>query len=121
MAYTYVWPTSLPQRPLSDYSETTGVMIMRTQPDLGPSKQRRRAQRLDTLKVQFNMSTTQIEILREFVQDTIKGTIRFGFAHPRTLEVVEVRIVPQSGGSMYSTSYLLPDYWQVSLELEVLP
>lgn len=121
MAYTYVWPTSLPQRPLSTYSETTGVQIIRTQTDLGPAKQRRRAQRPDTLSVKFDMSTTQVEILREFVQDTIQGVTRFGFTHPRTLEVVEVRIVPQKDGAMYSTSYLLPEYWQVSLELEVLP
>ena len=121
MAYTYIWPTSLPQRPLDSYSETTGVMIIRTQPDLGPAKQRRRAQRPDTLNVQFNMSTAQCEILRAFIQDTLRGTTRFGFTHPRTLEVVEVRVVPQGGGEMYTTSYLLPDYWQVSLQLEVLP
>ena len=121
MAYSYIWPTSLPQRPLSDYSETTGVIVIRTQPDLGPAKQRRRAQRPDTLNVQFDMSTAQVEILRSFVQDTLRGTARFGFIHPRTLDVVEVRIVPQNDGIMYNTSYLLPDYWQVSLQLEVLP
>lgn len=120
MAYTYVWPTGLPQTPLSNYSETSGVMIMRTQSDLGPAKQRRRAQRPDTLSVQFDMSTAQVEILRAFVQDTLRGTIRFGFTHPRTLEIVEVRIVAEGGGAMYTINYLLPDYWQVSLKLEVL-
>lgn len=121
MAYTYVWPTSLPQRPLESYSETTGAMIIRTQPDLGPAKQRRRGQRPDTLSVQFNMSTSQCETLREFIQDTLRGTIRFGFTHPRTLAVVEVRVVPQGSGELYTTSYILPELWQVSLQLEVLP
>ena len=121
MAYTYIWPTSLPQRPLSNYSETTGVMVIRTQPDLGPAKQRRRAKRPDTLNVQFDMSTAQVETLRSFIQDTLRGTTRFGFTHPRTQQVVEVRVVPQGAGEMYTTSYLLPDYWQVSLKLEVLP
>lgn len=119
--YTVIWPPSLPQRPLDSYSETSGVMVIRTQPDLGPAKQRRRAQRPDTMSLQFNMSTAQVEILREFVQDTLRGTIRFGFTHPRTLAIVEVRVIPQGDGAMYSTSYLLPDYWQVSLQLEVLP
>ena len=121
MAYTYIWPTSLPQRPLDSYSETSGVHVIRTQPDLGLAKQRRRAKRPDTLNVQFNMSTAQCEILRAFIQDTLRGTVRFGFTHPRTLEVVEVRVIPQGGGEMYTTSYILPDYWQVSLQLEVLP
>ncbi len=38
MAYSYIWPSSLPQRPLNNYSETTGVMVIRTQPDLGPAR-----------------------------------------------------------------------------------
>ena len=121
MAYSYIWPPGLPQTPLSNYSETTGVIIMRTQPDLGPAKQRRRAKRPDGLNLQFNMSTAQVEILRAFIQDTLRGATRFGFTHPRTLEIVEVRVVPESDGVMYSTSYLLPNYWQVSLKLEVLP
>lgn len=121
MAYTYIWPPSLPQRPLSSYSESTGVMVIRTQPDLGPAKQRRRASRPDVLNVQFDLSTAQCETLRTFIQDTLRGTTRFGFTHPRTLQIVEVRVVPQGGGEMYTTSYILPDYWQVSLQLEVLP
>lgn len=96
-------------------------MVIRTQPDLGPAKQRRRAQRPDTMSVKFDMSTTQVETLRAFIQDTLRGTARFGFTHPRTLQVVEVRVVPQGGGEMYTTSYLLPNYWQVSLQLEILP
>lgn len=121
MAFSVIWPPSLPQRPLSNYSEKSGVMVIRTQPELGPAKQRRRAQRPDTLSLQFDMSTAQCEILRSFIQDTLRGTMRFGFTHPRTLEVVEVRIVPQGDGVMYNTAYLLPDYWQISLEMEVLP
>lgn len=119
MAYT--WPGSLPQKPLSNYSETTGVLVIRTQPDVGPAKMRRRGQRPDTLSVQYDMSTAQVETLRAFVQDTLMGTTRFEFPHPRTGSVVEVRIVPQGDGTMFTTSYLLPEYWQVSLQLEVLP
>jgi len=119
--YNFIWPTSLPQMPLDSYSETTGVSVIRTQPDSGPAKMRRRARRPDTLSVQYNMSTSQVETLRAFVQDTLRGTTRFGYTHPRTGSIVEVRIIPQGDGQMYTTSYILPDYWRVSLELEVLP
>jgi transcriptional regulator of nitric oxide reductase len=67
------------------------------------------------------MSSAQVETLREFAMDTLRGTVRFDFTHPRTLETVEVRIVPQQDGALFSLSYLLPEYWQVSLQLEVLP
>jgi hypothetical protein len=118
---SYVWPPSLPQRPLASYSETSGAIILRTQPDAGPAKMRRRGKRPDTLSVQFDMSSTQVETLREFAMDTLRGTVRFDFTHPRTLETVEVRIVPQQDGALFNLSYLLPEYWQVSLQLEVLP
>lgn len=121
MAYTYVWPTSLPSMPLNNYSETGGVLVIRTQPDLGPAKQRRRGQRSDTLSVQYNMSTTQVATLKSFIQDTLQGTMRFGYTHPRTGQVVEARVVPQQDGNMFTVSYILPDYWQVSLQLEILP
>jgi hypothetical protein len=120
MAYQYVWPPSLPQMPLNNYSENTGVIVIRTSPDAGPAKMRRRGKRPDQMSVQYNMSSAQVETLRAFIQDTLRGTIRFGYTHPRTGAVVEVRVIPQGDGQMFTTSYLLPDYWQVSLQLEVL-
>ncbi len=121
MAYTYVWPPSLPQMPLNNYSENAGAIIIRTQPDAGPSKMRRRGQRPDQLSVQYNMSTAQVETLRDFILDTLRGTTRFGYTHPRTGLIVEARVVPQGDGQLFTVAYLLPDYWQVSLQLEVLP
>lgn len=116
-----IWPSSLPQMPLDNYSETTGVLIIRTQTDAGPAKMRRRGQRSDTLSVSYNMSTTQVAALRTFVQDTLQGVLRFSYPHPRTGSAVEVRIVPQGDGNLFNTSYILPNYYQVSLQLEVLP
>jgi hypothetical protein len=121
MAYSVSWPLALPQIPLSNYSETIGVIVIRTQTDLGPAKQRRRAQRPDILSLTFNMSTTQCETLRAFVQDTLRGTMRFGFTHPRKLTVVEARIIPQGDGQMYTISYILPDFYQIALNMEILP
>lgn len=121
MAYAYIWPITLPQKPNTNYSETDGVLVLRTGMDAGPAKMRRRGSRPSTMQVTFDMSTAQVEILRTFVQDTLKGTARFGFTHPRTNEIVEVRIVPQQEGSLFSVGYILPGFWSVSLQLEVLP
>ena len=121
MAYSFIWPLSLPQAPLANYSESTGVLILRTKPDAGPAKMRRRGKRPDILNVQYNMSSDQVNTFRSFVEDSLQGTTRFGYPHPRTNDIVEVRIIPQGDGGLYSLSYLLPDYWQVSMQLEVLP
>lgn len=96
-------------------------MIIRTQPDLGLAKQRRRAQRPDVLSMAFDMSTAQCETLRVFVQDTLKGTMRFGFTHPRKLTTVEARIVPQGDGQLYGINYVMPNLWQITIQMEILP
>ena len=121
MAYSYIWPVSLPQSPQKGFVETGGVLILRTPMDSGPAKQRRRGQRPQGLQVTFIMTTAQTITLEAFVRDTIQGTARFGFIHPRLGTTVEARIVPQAEGQMYSFTYLAPGYWTVSLELEILP
>lgn len=121
MAVSYVWPVGLPQRVLTDYSEDDGALILRTPMDAGPAKLRRRGTRPSRMQVAFNMDTSQVATLRTFVLDTLKGTARFGFPHPRTGTQVEARIVPGEDGGLYSVRYLAPGKWQVSMELEILP
>ena len=121
MAYTYVWPASLPQNPQKGFSETGGVLVLRTPTDSGPAKQRRRGKSPANMQVTFMMTTEQVATFESFVEDTLRGTARYGFKHPRTSVMVEVRIVPQSGGTMYTTTYLAPGYWTVSFQLEILP
>jgi hypothetical protein len=121
MAYTYVWPGSLPQSPQKGYSETGGVLVIRTPQDSGPAKLRYRGQRPQTLNVQFIMTTDQVTILENFIKNTIKGTARFGFTHPRTGVVVETRIVPQGEGQYYTLTYLAPGFYSVDTQFEVLP
>lgn len=120
MTYSVTWPSTLPPMPLSNYSETLGIQTIRTSPDLGPSKLRRRASRPDQVQVTYNMSSLQVETLRTFVQDTLRGTIRFGWTHPRKGSVVEARFVP-SGDQYFTVSYIAPDYWAVSFTLEIMP
>ena len=121
MAYSYVWPASLPQNVFTDYSETRGALFLRSPMDAGPAKIRKRGKRPDTLSVSFAMSQSQLGTLDTFINSTIKYTARFGFPHPRLRTLVECRIVPQEDGQSYSIEYLALDRWKVSMELEVLP
>jgi len=121
MAITYVWPIGLPQMPQPSYSETGGVLILRTPMDAGPAKMRRRGIRPAVLTLTYDMTTAQVLILETFVQDTLRGTSRFGLPHPRLETQVEARIVPSSEGQLYATKYVSPNWWEVSLSAEVLP
>lgn len=121
MAYSYVWPATLPQSVQKGYTETGGVLVLRTSMDAGPAKQRRRGARSKTMQVSFLMTAAQVDTLEDFVLNTLKGTARFGFNHPRTELVAEVRIVPQQDGAMYNISYVGPGYFTVALNLEILP
>lgn len=121
MAYSYVWPPGLPQAPQKGYSEEGGVLLLRTSMDAGPAKMRRIGKKPGMLNLTFIMTTTQVATLESFVENTIKGTARFGFTHPRTGVVIEARIVPQSEGVLYSIAYLAPEYYNVSVTFEVLP
>lgn len=121
MAYTYVWPTTLPQAPQKGFSETIGALISRSPMDAGPAKMRRRGKSPNNLKVNFIMTTDQVASLQDFVEHQIMGTIRFGFPHPRLRTMVEVRIIPSGTGDLFTVTYLAPGYWTVDMQLEVLP
>lgn len=69
----------------------------------------------------FTMTPSQLVIFEDFVKNTLKGTARFGFTHPRTGSVIEARLVPQSTGDLYTISYINPIRYNVSLQMEVLP
>ena len=121
MAVAYVWPGSLPQEVRTGYTESAGMLILRTPMDAGPAKMRQRGQRPDVLKISLYMTQPQLQTLQTFAQTTLKGTARFGFPHPRTRQQVEVRIIPGDGGELYQITDFLPDQWIVSMGLEVQP
>jgi hypothetical protein len=115
------WPPTLPQVPQKGYTETGGVLVVRTPTDSGPAKMRKRGNRPQTLNMSFLMTTAQVASLETFVKTTIQGTIRFEFPHPRLGVPTEVRIVPQGEGEYYTLSYVAPGYYTTQLTLEVLP
>lgn len=115
-----VWPTSLPQVPQKGYTESLGMNIIRSQTDMGPAKQRRRAVSPNVMDVSFILTTAQSATFESFIMDDLKGVKRFMFNHPRTLQNVEVRVVNQSG-NLYKLQYLAPGYWTATLQFEILP
>ena len=121
MAYTYTWPNTLPQSPQKGFSESIGALVLRTPMDAGPAKERYRGKRSNSMQLSFVMTTAQVAALETWIINTIRGTARFGFPHPRTNTVVEARIVPQGDGELFKTAYLAPGYWNISLVFEILP
>lgn len=121
MAYSIVWPVTLPQTPQKGFTESGGASILRTPMDSGPAKMRRRGNLPSKLGVSFLMTSAQVAVLKSWIDNTIRGTIRFGFPHPRTGEVAEVRIIPTQEGELYTFTYAAPGYWTVNLNLEILP
>ena len=121
MAYTFVWPASLPQVPQKGYSEDIGINITRTPMDAGPAKIRVRGKKPATLNLSFIMTSSQVDTLEDFIVNTLKGTSRFGFTHPRKNVVVETRVIPQNDGVFFKLQYLAPEYYSVGLVFEVLP
>lgn len=121
MAYSYVWTGSLPQTPNTDFTETGGVNLIRSPTDAGPAKQRKRGNKPQVMQMSFTMTPAQVITFEDFVKNTLKGTARFGFPHPRLGTVVEARIIPQGSGDLYSISYVSPVRYIVSLQMEVLP
>lgn len=121
MAYSYIWPLGLPQVPQKGFTEDIGALISRTSMDSGPAKMRYKGKKPAMLNLTFIMDLTQINLLEVFITDTLRGTARFGFKHPRTYNIVEVRVVPEGEGKMYTLSYIAPDYYSISIKFEVLP
>ena len=133
------WPATLPKYPQKGFSETSGVIVARTSMDKGPAKQRRLGNAVNTFSVTYFMDRFQIDTFETFVKSTLKGVLRFTIPHPRNpfpnpaaitgkyveTSVVdlnlEVRIVPQNNGELYTLNYLGPGYYNVSLTLEALP
>jgi len=115
------WPTTLPQVPQKGYTEEIGAIIIKTPMDSGPAKMRRRSNKPTVLNLSFIMTTEQVALLDNFIENTIAYTIRFEFTHPRTGIQEECRFMPQGEGTMYNISYLAPGYYTVSTQFEVMP
>lgn len=120
MAASFQWPVSLPQIVQQNFSESVNIGVLRTPVDSGAAKLRKKYTLPQALNVSFLMTTTQVDELDDFVKNVIRGEARFEFPHPRTGQVVEVRMVANNE-EYYTISYVSQDYWNVSLVLEIMP
>lgn len=112
---------ALPQVPQKGFTESIGMNVIRSATDSGPAKMRRRSTGVNTMDLSFIMTTAQTQTLETFIKNTLFGTRRFSFPHPRTGTSVEVRIVPAGEGEFFKLQYLAPGYWSTSLKFEILP
>lgn len=122
MSASFTWPVTLPQEPLfGGFNESYGFNYLVSPMDAGPAKIRRRSTRGNPAAVTFLMTTAQVTTLKNFVDSTIAGVARFYFTHPRTGSQIEVRLLPNGDGGLYSIEQAAPGYWNVSLTMEQLP
>ena len=112
---------ALPQVPQKGFTESIAVNVIRSAMDAGPAKMRRRSKGVNTMDLSFMLTTAQTTTLENFINNTLLGTKRFSFPHPRTGTTVEVRIVPSGDGEFFKLQYLAPGYWNTSLKFEILP
>lgn len=119
------WKPELPQSPQKGYTESGGVNVIRSQTDSGPAKQRFRGKSTRKLNLSFIMTTAQVGIFENFVQNELQGVLRFNFPDPKFAgtpnpPIIEARVLPQ-GDKHYDLTYLAPGYWTVSTQFEILP
>lgn len=113
------WPGTLPQSPLvAGYSEEMPELTVRSQPDMGPAKVRRRFT-AGVVKVMWSMqmTTAQLATLETFyVTTTEGGAIRFTHTNAITGAAKDYRFAKP-----YKKVPLTHDLFQVDLELEQMP
>lgn len=115
------WPSTIPQSPQKGFTETGGVLLARTPMDKGLPKVRRLGQSPKMLNMTFLFTASELQTFETFVYSTIKGVLRFNYKHPRTGAIEEMRIVGSNDGQLFTVKYLAPGYYNVDLQMEVLP
>jgi len=117
----YSWPLELPTWPQVGFQEDIRMKILRTPMDKGISKLRTDGVVHTTLKATYFLEDYQVLELENFIYNEIKGTLRFSWAHPRTFQNVEARIIPNNGKSYIDIGYKLDKYFTTSISLQVMP
>ncbi len=113
------FPSSLPAIPLlAGYSEKNKSRVIRTSMDVGVDKTRPRYSKTIT-NFNYNLILTkdQVAILDDFIEtDLSGGSLSFTFNHPRTGVSGSYRFLENPTYSAKGN-----DYYDVSIELELLP
>jgi hypothetical protein len=119
------WPVTLPQDWLLEGAAgAIGDNTLRSQPDVGPAKLRRRSTaRPDTWSGDMIMTATQYGILDGFYKTTCAGgSLPFTKTHPVTGSSKNYQFIgPPSYRPSGSYAANGEQYWLVTLNLEILP
>jgi hypothetical protein len=114
------WPTTLPQElTLDGYSQSAADNIIKSSPDIGPAKVRRRSTAaVRPVSGTLILNETGLEDFKDFFkEDLLDGSIRFSWADP------------DDGSTAVEMRFTSPPAWtalggglsRVSMELEILP
>lgn len=126
---TRTWPPTFPQIIMqSDYLETVGSQLSRSQPTTGPALVRRKAGKYPDIvnaTVTFENRAMYLQF-KNWVHDVGEGLAGglyvFSMKHPDGDGNINVRLVPQSDTGLYSARPWDPGHvWEVSLTLEIMP
>ena len=119
------WPATLPDDWILDgASGAFGDNTLRSQPDVGPPKLRRRSTAMpDRFSGSLLMTTTQIGYLDTFYKTTLGGgSLPFDWLHPVTGASASFNFVgPPQYQPIDGYAAGGEQYWRVHLNLEVLP
>lgn len=117
----YSWPAKLPSWPQIGFQEEIKMNILRTPMDKGISKIRTNGVLHTILKLNYFLEDYQVLELENFIYNEIKGTLRFNWTHPRTLQTVEVRIIPISEKAYIDIAYKVDKFFITTITLQVMP
>ncbi len=113
------WPAELPQKILYDgFEEQFPNNLIRSNPDMGPPKTRRRTSvGFKPFKANMVLTTAQTLIFDSFFKDSIMdGAEPFELTHPRTGELITLQV----GASPPTYRPAGPGRWLLALDLIIL-
>lgn len=117
-----IWPVGLPQDVLTDgYGESMADLVLRSQMDAGPAKQRRRfTAGVKTHSIAVAVTRAQVATFETFYYTTLGGgALPWDWTHPRLQTTVTFRFI---GGQV---PQIKPEpgaaRWLISAQIEQMP
>lgn len=112
------WPSTLPNCPERDYSESLKDNVIRSDMDAGMQKQRQRYTRTQRMmSVSFLLTDAQKATFYTFFSNIKGGALPFNFPDPLTGTSIVVRTTGAINGPVFVSKNL----WRVKFEVEILP
>lgn len=111
------WPKTLPQILGKGWSKDITVAVANAEPRSAGARYRGRMPTV--LPISLVITTEQLATLEVFVKTVTKGVLPFSYTDPYTEQKLTVRFLP-SNGEVFKVGYKAPDFWSVSLSVEII-